>query len=214
MKTSLATVIKTGNSYALRVPKSYAERNNLRPGAKVMLPDPKAPGGTLADLNAAIHDSLKKDKITTWGEIQNPAQWQQDERATWKNQIYVKRVVIDTNILISWYKAGALTVDLDLSSFAPVFSVVTEIEALGFKGITKSESTTIQAILNIGELSYVDEVIALRTITLRQQHKIKTPDAIIAATALIHDTELWTANTADFKSIPGLKLFNPFESKR
>jgi toxin FitB len=50
-----------------------------------------------------------------------------------------------------------------------------------------------------------------QTIQLRQIHKIKTPDAIIAATAVIHNLMLITRNTSDFKQIPGLVLVNPFE---
>lgn len=83
MKTSTATVIKTGNSYALRVPKAYAERNNLRPGAKVILPDPQSAGGTLADLNAIIKASRNKNKITAWDKIADPSEWQQTERDNW-----------------------------------------------------------------------------------------------------------------------------------
>lgn len=83
MNISTATVIKTGNSYALRVPKAYAERNNLRPGAKVLLPDPQVVGGTLADLQSSIKASRAKNKVTMWDGIADPAQWQQDQRSDW-----------------------------------------------------------------------------------------------------------------------------------
>lgn len=83
MKTSTATVIKTGNSYALRVPKAYAERNNLRPGAKVMLPDPQVAGGTLADLQASIKASRNKASIVVWDKITDPTDWQRAERSNW-----------------------------------------------------------------------------------------------------------------------------------
>ena len=82
MNTSTATVIKTGNSYALRVPKSYAERNNLRPGAKVILQDPQISGGTLADLQVSIKLSHKKG-IDVWDKITNPEEWQRAERDSW-----------------------------------------------------------------------------------------------------------------------------------
>lgn len=82
MNTATATVIKTGNSYALRVPKSYAERNDLRPGAKVILQDPQVSGGTLADLQASIKSSRKKG-IGVWDKITNPSEWQRAERDSW-----------------------------------------------------------------------------------------------------------------------------------
>jgi predicted nucleic acid-binding protein len=37
-------------------------------------------------------------------------------------------------------------------------------------------------------------------------------DAIIVASALEHDYELWTANKEDFAHIDGLRLHNPLRS--
>ncbi len=47
----------------------------------------------------------------------------------------------------------------------------------------------------------------------RQYHKMKTPDAINAATALIHGLTLISRNVSDFKQISQLQVFNPFELK-
>jgi len=121
----------------------------------------------------------------------------------------MKQVVIDTNVLISWYKSGTIASKDDLSAIAPIFSIITKIEALGFQRITNSEIRAINNMLGSGELVYINDDIAEQTIGLRQNHKIKTPDAIIAATALTYNAELWTANTSDFTNILGLKLFNP-----
>jgi len=38
-------------------------------------------------------------------------------------------------------------------------------------------------------------------------HKLKLPDAQIAATALFHNAELFTLNRKDFAYIPNLKLY-------
>lgn len=83
MNNSIATVIKTGNSYALRVPKAYAERNNLRPGLKVVLPDPQSASGTLADLQASIKMSRNENSVVVWDRIPNPSEWQRNERNNW-----------------------------------------------------------------------------------------------------------------------------------
>lgn len=83
MNTSTATVIKTGNSYALRVPKAYAERNSLRPGAKVIIQDPQVSGGTLADLQASIKASRNKGGVAVWDKISNMSEWQRAERDNW-----------------------------------------------------------------------------------------------------------------------------------
>ncbi|MEI8049584.1 MAG: PIN domain-containing protein [Bacteroidota bacterium] len=49
-----------------------------------------------------------------------------------------------------------------------------------------------------------------KAISIRQQYKIKLPDAIILATAVISKMELITANVADFTNIePSLRIYNP-----
>lgn len=57
----------------------------------------------------------------------------------------------------------------------------------------------------------LEEAIILRTIALRKLLKIKLPDAVIAATAIVHDLTLITRNTDDFKNIPGLTVLNPHD---
>jgi predicted nucleic acid-binding protein len=51
--------------------------------------------------------------------------------------------------------------------------------------------------------------IKLKTAYIRKHHKIKLPDAIIAATALVYDLTLVTRNTKDFVAISGLTIVNP-----
>jgi len=48
-------------------------------------------------------------------------------------------------------------------------------------------------------------------VNIRRNKKVKTPDAIIAATALAHGFTLITNNEKDFNSIKGLKIVNPFK---
>ena len=89
-------------------------------------------------------------------------------------------------------------------------SVVTRIEVLGFDGSQPEMNHTtefIQDSIVVG----LEEAIILRTIALRRLLKIKLPDAVIAATALVHSLSLITRNTDDFKSIPGLTVVNPHD---
>jgi len=46
-------------------------------------------------------------------------------------------------------------------------------------------------------------------VEIRRTRKIKTPDAIIAATAIVNDFTLLTSDS-DFDHIPNLKVINPF----
>lgn len=58
----------------------------------------------------------------------------------------------------------------------------------------------------------LNEAVVQQTIQLRQHYRIKLPDAIIAATALVHNLPLITRNTADFQMLPGLQLVNPHDA--
>ncbi len=57
----------------------------------------------------------------------------------------------------------------------------------------------------------LEKEIKLKTAEIRKAHKIKLPDAIIAATALTHDLTLLARNVSDFKNIYGMKMINPYE---
>ena len=46
-------------------------------------------------------------------------------------------------------------------------------------------------------------------VNLRKGKKVKTPDAIIGATALAYNYTIITNNEKDFRSINGLKCVNP-----
>jgi hypothetical protein len=48
------------------------------------------------------------------------------------------------------------------------------------------------------------------TIHTRQTYKIKLPDAIIAATALVYNLTLISRNSKDFDGIEGLEFINPY----
>jgi predicted nucleic acid-binding protein len=50
-----------------------------------------------------------------------------------------------------------------------------------------------------------------KTIELRKNHRIKLPDAIIAATALVYGLTVISRNITDFKSINGITCINPWE---
>jgi predicted nucleic acid-binding protein len=57
----------------------------------------------------------------------------------------------------------------------------------------------------------LEKEIKLKTADIRKANKIKLPDGIIAATALVHGLILLTRNVSDFKNIDGLNLINPYE---
>ena len=88
-------------------------------------------------------------------------------------------------------------------------SIINKIEVLGFNASSSELALLTEFIDAITVLTLSDEV-ADKTIDIRRMRKIKLPDAIIAATALVHDLTLVSRNDGDFKSIPNLKYLNPF----
>ncbi|WP_257670962.1 type II toxin-antitoxin system VapC family toxin [Parapedobacter tibetensis] len=89
-------------------------------------------------------------------------------------------------------------------------SVVSRIEVLGYNGKT-SDMRKLDGFLAMANILYVDQDIADKTISIRKKHKIKLPDAIIAATALVFDFILISRNLSDFKKITGLSVLNPYD---
>ncbi|MCG9880494.1 MAG: type II toxin-antitoxin system VapC family toxin [Bacteroidia bacterium] len=72
------------------------------------------------------------------------------------------------------------------------------------------EINVIENFISECQVFELEKSVKIKTAQIRRAHKIKLPDAIIAATALVHDLILITRNTSDFIKIDGLKLVDPF----
>ena len=87
-------------------------------------------------------------------------------------------------------------------------SAVTRIELFS-KQLGPSETATLAGFVQSTKMIGLEEPIIQRTIALRQQRKMKLPDTLIAATALVQNLLPVTRNLADFRNIPGLAVLNP-----
>ena len=121
--------------------------------------------------------------------------------------------VFDSNILI-YHLNDALpsTVFNRVESWiteGAVISVITRIEVLGYPQTIEQLQQAMHLLAYFDEIP-LHEAIVQRTITLRQQYRIRLPDAVIAATALDLAVPLVTRNTQDFHPIDGLIILNPF----
>jgi predicted nucleic acid-binding protein len=83
----------------------------------------------------------------------------------------------------------------------PTISVITEIEALSWVNPDKSKEQIVEAFVQ-------DATVLAQCVSIRRSRKIKTPDAIIAATAIFHNLTLVTSDS-DFDNIQGLKVIDP-----
>ena len=89
-------------------------------------------------------------------------------------------------------------------------SIVTKIEVLGFKSHSKKEDEQGEIFIANCTLFHLTDEIVAKTIELRKQYRLKTPDAIIAATAMVNNMTLVSRNDKDFQQIKHLKYINPF----
>jgi len=116
--------------------------------------------------------------------------------------------LLDTNILVYALKG--------LPSVRPYFeescfaSVITEIEILGVPELSKREYNIRQSAMEFCSIIPLTTSIKNETIRLKQQYKVKLPDAVIAATALVEGYTLVTADRA-FRRFGSLSmiLVNP-----
>jgi hypothetical protein len=94
----------------------------------------------------------------------------------------------------------------------PVISAITEIELLCWKSATEKDIEVLRSFIDDAVVIGLEQPIKYKTADIRKKHKIKLPDAIIAATAIIYELTLISRNISDFKDIKGLKLINPWDA--
>ena len=124
----------------------------------------------------------------------------------------MEQFLIDTNVVSDYFsaslsEAGMLFMDAAIDNI-PNLSVITQIELLCWKTDAATEQKVNDFIGDSVVLDISPDVI-IQCVKLRKGKKIKTPDAIIAATALAYGYTMITNNEKDFAHIEGLKIVNP-----
>lgn len=107
----------------------------------------------------------------------------------------VRGCLLDTNVVIGLLKehAAALEMLQSIGDDTPLsYSTITRMELLGYPGLTAEEAAAIESSLATMTYMGLTPAVEDRAIALRQSHRIKLPDAIIAATALESSCRLLT----------------------
>lgn len=91
------------------------------------------------------------------------------------------------------------------------FSVITEIELFSWKTATQFDLDLVNLFVDLSLSFELQKDIRKKAAELRRRHNLELPDAIIAATAIVHEITLVTSNTSDFAGIENLLLLNPFD---
>lgn len=112
------------------------------------------------------------------------------------------KLFLDTNIIV-YFLSGDKTI-ADLIDGKTVYvSFVTQLELLGYAGLSKAEENRIESFLSECVIIDINNVIKQKVIELRKTHKLKLPDSIIIASALYLDLPVITADI-DFKKVEEL----------
>ena len=123
-------------------------------------------------------------------------------------------ILCDTNVLIEFYKNNLQVVQelRYLGQNQLAISAVTQAE-LYFGALNKAELQRIKKHLTLLTQFPLDAATSTTFLDLMEtyclSHKLNLPDALIAATAIVHQLELYTLNTKDFRFISGLRLYQP-----
>lgn len=123
-------------------------------------------------------------------------------------------VLCDTNIFISAFNGRPDTIDqlkkIGLTEIA--LSAVTVMEL--FQGMgDKKELAVMKRKIRFYDVVQIDEVISQKAIEFIEMYKLshglQIPDAIIGATAVVHQIPIYTYNLRDFDFLPDIILYQP-----
>lgn len=124
------------------------------------------------------------------------------------------KYLIDTNAVIDYLnnKLPEKAADL-LDSQELELSVISRMELLAWPKASPKQLSVLKEFIGAIVIWSLDEPVIVKGIEIRKDFRVKLPDAIIAATAIVHGLALITRNVDDFKKITGLELINPWNAK-
>ncbi|WP_316785687.1 type II toxin-antitoxin system VapC family toxin [Pedobacter frigiditerrae] len=128
-----------------------------------------------------------------------------------------ERYLINTSAVIK-YLNGSLT-DIGLKLMDGIvdeestLSFVSQIELQVWKPQNPDDMEVYQEFVANSIVLGIDDEIIAETIRIRKSFNLKLPDAIIAATCLIHKLVLIADNDKDFQKVDFLKTLNPNKLK-
>ncbi|MDB4919989.1 type II toxin-antitoxin system VapC family toxin [Mucilaginibacter sp.] len=123
-----------------------------------------------------------------------------------------KEILVDTNIIL-YLLDGSDTLEEVLQGKNIYISFITELELISFKGITERQEKQITELLSDCSIIQMNKLIKEKYIELRKKYRLKLADAVIAASSIIFDMPLITADS-DFKKIDKLKLITYLQSAK
>jgi tRNA(fMet)-specific endonuclease VapC len=122
-----------------------------------------------------------------------------------------ERLLLDTNAVVALLQGDVRLVQRLRQAEWIGISVISRIEFLVFSGLTESDRQLFQQFLQRVEvvgLAADDTALTEQIIAVRQQYRLKLPDAVIAAMAIQKDAALVTADRGFSKMADDLTVIN------
>jgi tRNA(fMet)-specific endonuclease VapC len=125
--------------------------------------------------------------------------------------------LIDTSAVIKYLAVvfppkGILFMDKIVNAESNI-SFITAIELQVWNPSKPSDLQTCLTFIAGSNIILIEAPIISQAVLIRKKHKLKIPDAIIAATAIVNNYTLVADNDKDFKKVAGLKYVNPATMK-
>ncbi len=124
----------------------------------------------------------------------------------------MEQYLIDTNVVSDYLSVSLPATGIDfldtVIDAVPNLSVISQIELLCWN-TDKATTENVKNFIADSVILDISPDVITYCVNLRKGKKIKTPDAIIAATALAYGFTLITNNEKDFAGINRLKFINP-----
>jgi tRNA(fMet)-specific endonuclease VapC len=120
------------------------------------------------------------------------------------------RYVLDTNAIVSLLQGSSQLIQLLQDADWIGVSVISQIEFLAFSGLSQEDRQLFEQFLQRVEVINLvasDAVLIEKIIEIRQQYRLKLPDAVIAAMTIQNSASLVTADQ-EFAKVTILMVIN------
>ncbi len=120
------------------------------------------------------------------------------------------RYLLDTNAIVALLQGNSQLVQLLKNTDWIGISVISQIEFLAFSGLTQADRQLFQEFLQrieVVDLTSADADLIEKIIEIRQQFRLKLPDAIVAAMAIQNSAGVVTADR-EFAKVNVLTVIN------
>ena len=118
------------------------------------------------------------------------------------------RLLLDTNSIIALLNENAEVINITDNADNIFISIINELEFKSFSNLSLNDVKLFDAFaakVNVVDLQHSDTILKYKIAQIRNTYKLKLPDAIIAASAIVNNAVLITADK-EFKKITELQL--------